>query len=152
VTVGASTTAVLGMMAGYGMADRANADAPSLEAVPAAPLDTAAPVVAPTTQPPQVVVVVIDGATGQQIGGTGTLSDTTVLDIRPHGDELAANGGAVPDSIPVGSGTATAAAPASEPAPVAAPVAIDVAVPKSPPRPAPSSRTAPAPQAESGGS
>jgi hypothetical protein len=189
VTVGASTTAVLGMMAGYGIADQAASGKPILladgKAIAAPPLaDAGTPIVpaaapptdAPQTVPPQVIVVVIDGATGQQVSGDLDLS--TLAAAPPDAATATADGTPVvpstqaapatpsspaspePAASPAPSAhTATPAtvaaqaevpapAPAAAPAPVAAPIAVDLAVPAAPPPPAP----APAPQATSSGS
>ena len=168
VTVGASATAVLGMIAGYGIADQAAADKPVL-----LPLDeTASPAPAPAsmspetvppaagvptpTEPPQVIVVVIDGATGLPIAGSFDLS---TLAATPPGAadatpvDNAAESAATPATAPA---PAAATTPASVPVPtpVAAPVAVDLAVPAPPPpaAAAPPPAAAPQPQATSGGS
>jgi hypothetical protein len=159
VTVGASTTAVLGMMAGYGIADHAAASKPILlaadEAPPAAtpgatvpaaaiPADTTPPTV---TSPPQVIVVVIDAATGRPISGDFDLS--TLAATPPDAAGATTSGQPAGTSPATNAATAPVAAPApaATPAPVAAPATVDLAVPAPPPPPAPAPAAAPQPAA-----
>jgi len=126
VTVGASTTAMLGMMAGYGYADRTAANRPVLVA---ADQPTPAP---STTVAPRVIVVVVDGATGEPISPAA---------VSPAGGTVSGPPTTAADQPSVTTTTL---------APVVAPQVVDVAVPvPPPPPPAP---PAPAPQASTGGS
>ncbi len=162
VTVGASTTAVLGMMAGYGIAEQAAASKPVL--LPADQLAAPAPAPATTipaastapasSAPPQVIVVVIDGATGQPVSGDLDLSALGLAPASGPSTTPAAHDPASPPPTDV-----APQAPAAAPAPVPAPAAVDLAVPAPPPpAPAPAAASAPAPapapqpEATSGGS
>lgn len=153
VTVGASTTAVLGLVAGYGFADRvatadqvvspgtaiaASADesagAPDPRAAALAPPAAAGQ---PVTAPPPIIVVVIDGTTGRPITTVDESLDKTVR------------------TQPTSTQAAPAATTVPAPQPPAPAVAIDLAVPAPPaPQPAPAAPApAPAPvQATTGGS
>jgi hypothetical protein len=150
VTVGASTTAMLGMIAGYGITDRMAASKPTLVADgrPTAPPAGAARSAPPTitTTAPQVIVVIIDSATGKPI---------------PPADPSAL--GRLETSQIPGTGAPVRAAPESTApvptlAPVPSPQLVDLAVPvPEPPASAPAAPEAPAgpapaPQASSGGS
>ena len=168
ITIGASTTALLGMIAGYGIADGLTNEPPeatgSVPAAPApivraAPIAPASPTTTPpapvTTAPPQVIVVMVDAATGRPISTT-TGSGEGVLEsaLGSLPGSTPAPAPAADDAAPSSSsaGTSAPAAPAA-PAP-AAPAAVDLAVPAAPqPAPAPAGpRPAPQPQASSGGS
>jgi hypothetical protein len=151
VTVGASTTAMLGMIAGYGITERMAASKPTLVAddrPPATPATATRSAPAPTitTAAPQVIVVIIDSATGKPISP----ADPSALDPleSPQTPATGASTPAAPDST----------APATALGPVPAPQVVDLAVPvPPPPAPAPAAPTAPAapgpaPQASSGGS
>ncbi len=156
VTVGASTTAVLGMMAGYGIADHAAAGKPVLltadEAASIAIPGATVPVVAvpaatappDLTAPPQVIVVVIDAATGQPISGDFDLSKLAAAPPDAAGTPTS-SGQAT--GTPTAANPAPVAAPTTAPAPVAAPAAVDLAVPAPPPPPAPAPAAAPQPAA-----
>ena len=155
VTVGVSTTAMLGMIAGYGIADGMTTEAPTAAAAaPVAPV-ASAPVIPPAspttspaapvaTAPPQVIVVLVDGRTGRPVSTT-TGSGIGVLD-EVLGTVVTSPASASPDSAPTGT-------PTTPPVPVAVPTAVDLAVPAAP-RPAPQAAPAPqpAPQASTGGS
>jgi hypothetical protein len=173
MTVGVSTTAALGMMAGYGIADQAAADKPVLLPIdetlgatmvpvvptvpPAAPIATTLPV---DTAPPQVIVVVIDGATGRQISGDVDLStlaasppDAAIAASSPDATATTNGSAATPAAVPVAAPTAVdLAVPA--PTPAAVPAPTPAAVPASTPAAAPAAAPAPPPQpaATSGGS
>lgn len=168
ITVGVSTTAVLGMIAGYGIADgltsESSTDATPAPDVPLATIPPASPTTTPTvpvtTAAPQVIVVLVDAQTGRPISTT-TGTGEGVLDQAL---------GALPESTPAAPAPDPGATPAAEvapattvaPAPVQAPAAVDLAVPAVPtpaPQAAPSAPAtqaapapAPAPQASSGGS
>ncbi len=162
VTVGASTTAVLGMMAGYGIADRVAASdpvvvpagdvalPPAVAQPPTGPLapPAAAPNVATTA--PQVVVVMVDTATGALIatGDASLLDDLQRATATPIDGTMPADT-ATPETT--ASPTPTAPPAPSTLEPVTAPIAVDLAVPAPPPpRPAPAAAPtpAPAPQAQ----
>lgn len=68
LTAGASATAVLAIVAGFGIADRASADDGT--AAGPDPSSTATP----ATSPPQVIVVVVDGTTGQPVAAPADLA------------------------------------------------------------------------------
>lgn len=160
LTVGVSTTAMLGMIAGYGIAEGRSQQTPQLEPVTGATGDpdtavaTPAPIpttLATTTIPPQVIVVVIDSQTGLPI-------DTDALAQAAIDGELEAGtapGSSAASVVPLDTGTDTPA-PATDPASAAAPtpaptpVAVDVPTPAPAPVPAPAS--SPPPEASSGGS
>ena len=139
ITVGASTTAMLGMMAGYGIAEGRADQSPTLEPVaePGGVIDAASVAAVPTTlatsatTPPQVIVVVVDGRTGEPI-------DTDALAQAAIDGDLA---------------TGTTVAAASESTAVAAtePAAATESAPTPTPEPAPAA-PAPQPEASSGGS
>ncbi len=163
LTVGASTTAVLGMMAGYGIAESKAAQAPTLEPgtvddlafAAATPIPTTLAPVAettPTVAPPQVIVVVIDGATGQPIDRLAQAA----LDGEFTADSPGATTSGAADPGALTPATAPAAPPPATPAPATAaapaPQPVTVAVPTPAPAPAPAPVPAPAPQAKSSGS
>jgi hypothetical protein len=163
VVAGASTTAVLALMAAYGIADaRASTPAPDLAAggtldpSPAPPAPTAAP--APLGEfAPQVVLVVVDGATGRVLSSTA---------VAGHEDPVATTVTPTVATAPMDRTSATTTGPdhtpsdpSGEPRPTLVPVTpaltVDLAVPAPPPvhRPAPAETVAaPAPQATSSGS
>jgi hypothetical protein len=138
---------MLGMIAGYGITDRMAASKPTLvaddrpTAPPSGAVRSAPPTI--TTTAPQVIVVIIDSATGKPI---------------PPADPSAL--GQLETSQIPGTGAPVRAAPESTApvptlAPVPAPQLVDLAVPvPEPPAPAPAAPAgpAPAPQASSGGS
>lgn len=149
VTVGASTTAMFGMIAGYGIAEGMAASKPTLVADdrPPAPPAAAAPSVPTiTTAAPQVIVVIVDSATGKPVSP----ADPSAIDPldAPQTRATGASTPAASESTP----------PATALAPVPAPQVVDLAVPVPPPPapaapPAPATPSpAPAPQASSGGS
>ena len=154
VTVGASATAMLGMIAGYGIADAFASVDPQPAAQPAdtaavLPVTTSAaevppasstmtPTAATAPSQPQVIVVVVDGATGRTLSTTNGSGDLAA--------DLASVG-----VVPVRDSTVAVAAPT----PVAQPVAVELAVPAPPPPPRPAPQSAPpqaAPEAVSSGS
>lgn len=136
VTVGASTTAMFGLMAAFGIADGRGADT---AAAPAAPPPATLPPLATTVeigsgQSPTTVVaepIVTSGAAALAPEVTISSAPATVLATVP------------------GSAPATVPTPAAVPVPVAVPVVVDVAVP---PPPAPEAAPAPAVDAQSSGS
>lgn len=175
VTVGASTTALLGMMAGYGFAGRA-AESDTAEVSTVATVDPPPPTVPPagsaptTTEPERVVVVIIDATSGTVISEAAvSLLDEAGLDATI--DRLLEGGGEPP---PVSTTTPPPDLAAPNPAElppvpttptVVAPATVDLAVPEPPPPPpapapasapatasAPAPAPAPAPQAETSGS
>lgn len=164
LTVGASTTALLGMIAAYGIADGlVSADTSTAGTIaPDVPLPASAsttppatvppatlpPTTAPTTVPPQVIVVVIDSATGLPIStsvGTGddflqtTLDGLTTGATQPVPDGTAPAATAPAASQPSSSpATPTATpAPAPAPAPTPAPAPATTLAPAAAPAPAP---------------
>jgi hypothetical protein len=169
VTVGASTTAMLGLIAGYGYAE-GRPDGPDLTDAQTAPgvptpgaLLPVAPASALTPSPPRVIVVLVDRSTGEQITTVaGATRDQALAEARDVVRDLGAGDAGFDPAIEVA--TPVAAAPAAvvvaEPVPVPAPAAIDLAVPVPPspppaapvPASAPPAAPTPAPQASSGGS
>lgn len=176
LTVGVSTTAMLGMMAGYGIAEGRADQAPTLEPVtdPPGPSDATPVAAVPTTlatptpptptAPTQVIVVVVDGRTGEPIDtgalaqaaidgelggevGGGLTADTTVAATSASPEPAASEPIAPPTPVPA---PETPTAPAPAPAPK--PVAVDVPTPVPAPAPAAAPAPAPRPEASSGGS
>ncbi len=166
VTVGASTTALLGMMAGYGIAGRAAAS-DTAETQIAAAVDPPSPTIPPggtpaAAEPARVVVVVIDATSGAPISDV----DAAILDEAGLGgtiDQLLdganrlrpTSSTAPPPKVELPA--SAEASPVSTVPAVVAPTRVDLAVPE-PPRPAPApaaapaAAPAPAPQAETSGS
>lgn len=174
ITVGASTTAMLGMMAGYGIAEGRADQAPTLEpvtdqagaidAAPGAAVPTTLATTTPTTPttPTQVIVVVVDGRTGEPID-TDALAQAAIdgeLGGELAADTTVAATPASPEPAPSEPTADQATGPTSETLPEAAPapqpvaVAVDVPTPVPAPAPAPAAAPAPAPrpEASSGGS
>lgn len=148
ITVGASTTAMLGMMAGYGIAEGRADQSPTLEPVaePGGAIDATSVAAVPTTlatpaaAPPQVIVVVVDGRTGEPFD-TDALAQAAIDGELATGTTAAAASEAttVPANEPAAA-TASAPAPTPEPTPAASapqPVAVAVDVPTPVPAPAP---------------
>jgi len=174
VTVGASTTAVLGLVAGYGYAEHRPADPQlvddqSITSPTAEPTGAAAPVTpvapaAPSTPPSKVTVVLVDPDTGQElVTVTGSSSEEAfarALDVleqvRPVSSTTSpvSPDGPVPAADAPGAPVApdTPAVVAADPQPVPRPASVDLAVPAPPvrvaapaPAPAPAPTPAPAP-------
>ena len=175
-TIGASTTAVLGIMAGYGIAEESAASDPVLlppdqpfTSVLGAGQGTPPPASSATTTPQSIVVVVVD-QNGRLISTSNpsVLTDPSLLASLPPRTSSSASTTVVPESLPPSdSGTAAPRASAA-PVPVPAPATVDLAVPAPPPPPAPTPQApaaqtpaaqapapqpaAPQPQAQSSGS
>lgn len=166
ITAGASATAVLGMIAGYGFTDALTSaagpsDPPSGTPVgtpgdevtePVPPASATVTPLAPSlaAAAPQVIVVVVDGATGRTLSTTSGTGDVPIdLATERSAPVPAASAEPAPPQEP-------AAATPPAPVPVAVPAAVELAVPAPPaptaPAAAPAPAVAPQPQAVSDGS
>jgi len=160
VTIGASTTALLGLIAAYGYAE-ARPEGPQLVDAGATGSPTATDVapVAPaaeTTPPdPNIIVVLVDASTGERLASASAPTRDAALDqalaaasIGP-GRNAPAPDDATPEptSVVLDESAPTPDIVVADPAPVAAPTAVDVAVPVPPPPPAPPARAAAPPAA-----
>lgn len=171
VTVGASTTALLGIIAGFGIADGRSAEPATTAApepvpgspglVPPASASSTPPAAAAPTAPPQLIVVLVDAATGRTLGTTtdgATSAEALELSAAPAvaTDASAPSTVDTPatDSVPSTSVAPPAGAPAAAVPVAAEPATVDLAVPAPPPAAAPASApaAAPQPQATSSGS
>ena len=161
VTVGASATAVLGLIALYGTVDRAAATpGPSSPAAtgtdlpPVAPVPNSSGPAAPVTPQPDIVVLVVDDE-GAIRSLDAPLAEAVGAAVRERAASSLAD--APPAAPSPGGGQDSPAgveAPSTAPVPVPVPVAVDLAVPapSRPPAAAPAPAPAPAPVARSGGS
>jgi hypothetical protein len=153
VTAGASTTAVLGMMAGFGIAERQTASAD--EAVGSATQQQM-----PSSD--EATDAVVDAVLPPLESTVATAPPSGPMPTTPGAGAAVAVAAADPAGTPAPTAQPTTAAPiattpiAAPPQPVAAPVAVDLAVPPPPPpSPKPAaqqSSSQPAPQATSSGS
>jgi hypothetical protein len=147
---------MLGMMAGYGIAEGRADETPALGsdtigttgdagALAPTPVPTTLSTT-PATSPPQVIVVVIDGETGRPI-------DADAVALAAVDGDLAGGTPGASDAPPATAAVPTTSAPdtpdppaAPAPAPAPQPVAVAVDVPT--PVPVAASAPAPAPQPE----
>ena len=145
MTLGASTTALLGLITGFGLADRFGAG-PDAVAAPDS-LDTAIAVAQPaltpsmlpaatTPEPTPAIVIVIDRATGAIVSSETVESlDQAVADAvgRPVPIPADTASGATDVGSSARPAPPTGPEAVSEPQPVAEPTRIDLAVPAPPP-------------------